>query len=84
MKKIGTGRDRSKGKKRPTPPSGTLTRAAGFWDAHDSTAYFTNKDLVPLRTWTKSRKVRHVYVAPDGSQYEMVPLRRRPKRTIPA
>lgn len=41
-------------------------------------------DLVPFRTWTKGRKVCHVYVAPDGAQYEMIPIPKRPKRRIPA
>ena len=80
MKRIGTARD----KNRPTPPSGDLARVGQFWDAHDSTTYFAKEDLVPLRTWTKGRKVRQVYVAPDGSQFEMIPLRRRPRKTVPA
>lgn len=81
MKKIGTARNR---KKLLTPPSGDVQSMAEFWDRHDSTSYFAKDDLVPLRTWTKGRRVRHVYVAPDGSQYEMIPLRRRPRKTIPA
>lgn len=82
MKKIGAVRD--KRKKGPTPPSGDMARVAGFWDRHDSTTYFAKEDLVPLRTWTKGGKVRHVYVAPDGSQYEMIRLRRRPRKAVPA
>jgi len=82
MKKTGTTRD--KGKKRLNPPSGDMARVAEFWDTHDSTTYFAKEELVPLRTWTRGRKIRHVYVAPDGSQYEMIPLRRRPRKTVPA
>ena len=82
MKKTGTTRD--KGKKRLNPPSGDMARVAEFWDTHDSTTYFAKEELVPLRTWTRGRKIRHVYVAPDGSQYEMIPLRRRPRNTVPA
>jgi hypothetical protein len=81
MKKTGTARDKKKG---PSPPSGNLECVAEFWDARDSTSYFAKEDLVPLRTWTKGRKVRHVYVAPDGSQYEMIPLRKRPRKSVPA
>jgi len=73
-----------KRKMRPMPPSGDVARVAEFWDTHDSTTYFAKEDLVSLRTWTKGRKVRHVYVAPDGSQYEMIPLRRRPRKPVPA
>jgi len=82
MKKTGTIRD--KGKKRLNPPSADMARVAEFWDTHDSTTYFAKEDLIPLRTWTRGRKIRHVYVAPDGSQYEMIPLRRRPRKTVPA
>ena len=82
MKKLGIGRDNAK--KKPIPPSRGLARVAEFWDSHDSTEYFSKEDFAPLRTWTRGRRVRHVYVAPDGSQYELIPLRRRPKRTIPA
>jgi hypothetical protein len=83
MKEIGTAGNNRR-KKRPTPPPGDMARVAEFWDTHDSTTYFAKEDLVPLRTWTKGGKVRHVYVAPDGSQYEMIPLRRRPRKIVPA
>jgi hypothetical protein len=72
MKRTGTAR--GKVRRKPTPPSGSLRGAAGFWDRHDATRLFSRADLVPLRTWTKGRKVRHVYVAPDGSQYELIPI----------
>ncbi len=58
--------------------------AAEFWDTHDSAQFFSKGDLVPLRTWTKGRRVRHIYVAANGSQFEMIPLKKRSKRKIPA
>ena len=82
MKKIGIAP--SKRERRPTPPTGSVERVAAFWDTHDSSQYFPEGDLVPLRTWTKGKKVRHVYIAPDGLQYEMIPLKRKPKAPIPA
>lgn len=82
MKRTGTARD--KAKRKPTSPTASLREAAEFWERHDATQLFSQADLVPLRTWTKDRKVRHIYVAPNGLQYELIPLRRRPKRSIPA
>jgi hypothetical protein len=79
-----TGAAQSKGKRKPWPPSGSLRAAAEFWDGHDATRLFSRADLLPLQTWTKGQKVRHVFVAPDGSQYELLPLPRRAKRRIPA
>ena len=82
MRKIGI--ERANPRKKPIPPSASLAAAADFWERHDSTEYFSGEDLVPLRTWTKGKKVRHVYVAPDGRQYELIALSNRPRRKIPA
>ena len=48
-----------------------------FWDAHDLMDYFDSDDFVPLATLVEGAKLAHIYVAPDGTRYE---LRRLPPR----
>lgn len=82
MRNVDTGR--AKIRKKPTPSAGSLAAVADFWEQHDSTEYFSEGDLASLRTWTKGEKVRHVFVALDGWQYELIPLGKRPRRKVPA
>jgi len=84
MRKGVISRNKAKPQKKPTPPSGNRVEAAEFWETHDSTQFFSHEDLVPLRTWTKGRRVRHIYVTANGSQFEMIPLRKRSRKRISA
>jgi hypothetical protein len=44
-----------------------------FWDTHDTTEYFDEESLVKLAPHIKDVKLIHVYIAPDGSRYVMIP-----------
>jgi hypothetical protein len=44
-----------------------------FWETHDTTEYFDEQSLVKLAPHIEDIKLVHVYVAPDGSRYIMVP-----------
>lgn len=50
-----------------------------FWETHEALDYFDPKDFVPLAPLIKGVKLSHIYVAPDGSRWEVRKLR--PKRT---
>jgi hypothetical protein len=57
-----------------------------FWDTHDTTEYFDEQSLVKLAPHIKDVKLVHVYVAPDGSRYVMIPediKKRKVQITIP-
>ncbi len=44
-----------------------------FWEIHDTTEYFDEESLVKLAPHMKDVRLIHVYVAPDGSRYIMIP-----------
>jgi hypothetical protein len=44
-----------------------------FWEIHDTTEYFDEEDLVKLAPHIKDVRLIHVYMAPDGSRYIMIP-----------
>ncbi len=44
-----------------------------FWETHDTTEYFDEESLVKLAPHMKDVRLIHVYVAPDGSRYIMIP-----------
>ena len=75
---------KSKKPRDPLPDSFPSWReAAEFWDTHDTTEYFDQKSLVKLAPHIKDVKLIHVYVAPDGSRYIMIPEEmKKPKTQI--
>ena len=44
-----------------------------FWETHDTMEYFDERSLVKLAPHMKDVNLVHVYVAPDGSRYVMIP-----------
>lgn len=44
-----------------------------FWETHDTTEYFDEEGLTELAPHMKDVKLIHVYVAPDGSRWIMIP-----------
>ena len=58
---------------KPIPKFRSRKEEREFWDTHDTTEYFDQKSLVKLAPHIKDVKLIHVYVAPDGSRYIMIP-----------
>ncbi len=44
-----------------------------FWETHDATEYFDEEGLIELAPHIKDVKLIHVYMAPDGSRWIMIP-----------
>lgn len=42
-----------------------------FLETHEALDYFEPKDFVPLAPLLKGKKLVHIYVAPDGTRYEI-------------
>jgi hypothetical protein len=58
---------------KPIPKFCSRKEEREFWDTHDTTEYFDEKGLVKLAPHIKDIDLVHVYVAPDGSRYVMIP-----------
>ena len=58
---------------RPIPKFRSRKEEREFWEAHDTTEFFDEESLVKLAPHIKGVKLIHVYVAPDGSRYIMIP-----------
>lgn len=58
---------------KPIPKFRSRKEEREFWDTHDTTEYFDDKSFINLAPHIKDVKLVHVYVAPDGSRYVMIP-----------
>ena len=58
---------------KPIPKFRSRKEEREFWDTHDTTEYFDERSLVKLAPHIKNVELIHVYVAPDGSRYIMIP-----------
>lgn len=58
---------------KPIPKFRSRKEEREFWDTHDTTKYFDERRLVKLAPHIKDVKLIHVYIAPDGSRYIMIP-----------
>lgn len=58
---------------KPIPKFRSRKEEREFWETHDTTEYFDEKSLVELAPHIKDVKLIHVYVAPDGSRWIMIP-----------
>jgi hypothetical protein len=58
---------------KPIPKFHSRKEEREFWETHDTTEYFDEKSLVELAPHIKDVKLIHVYVAPDGSRWIMIP-----------
>jgi CopG antitoxin of type II toxin-antitoxin system len=58
---------------RPIPKFRSRKEEREFWEVHDTTEFFDEESLVKLAPHIKDIKLIHVYVAPDGSRYIMIP-----------
>ena len=67
----------AKSKIKPIPKFRSKAEEREFWDTHDTTEYFEDREMVPLSPLLKGKKLVHIYVAPDGIRYE---IRRLPSR----
>ena len=71
----------AKSKIKPIPKFRSKAEEREFWDTHDTTDYFEDRDMVPLAPLLKGKKLVHIYVAPDGVLYEIRKLSsRRPSK----
>ena len=52
-----------------------------FWEAHDTTEYFDEESLIKLAPHLKDVKLIHIYVAPDGSRWIMIPEDMKKRKT---
>ena len=50
---------------KPIPKFRSRKEEREFWDTHDTTEYFDQKNLVKLAPHIKDVKLIHIYVAPD-------------------
>ena len=55
------------------PPFHSTEEEREFWATHDTTEYFDEESLIKLAPHLKDVKLIHVYVAPDGSRWIMIP-----------
>jgi hypothetical protein len=60
-------------KLKPIPKFRSTKEEREFWETHDTTEYFNKESLIELAPHIKDVKLIHVYVAPDGSRYIMIP-----------
>jgi len=60
-------------KLKPIPKFHSRKEEREFWETHDTTEYFDEKSLVELAPHIEDVKLIHVYVAPDGSRWIMIP-----------
>jgi hypothetical protein len=60
-------------KLKPIPKFRSKKEEREFWESHDTTDYFDEKGLIKLAPHMEDVKLVHVYVAPDGSRYVMIP-----------
>jgi len=60
-------------KLKPIPKFRSREEERDFWENHDTTEYFDEKSLIKLAPHIKDVELIHVYVAPDGSRYIMIP-----------
>lgn len=58
---------------KPIPKFRSRKEEREFWETHDTTEYFDEESLVKLAPHIKDVKLIHVYVAPDGSRWIMIP-----------
>jgi len=58
---------------KPIPKFSSRKEEREFWETHDTSEYFDEKRLVKLAPHMKGVNLVHVYVAPDGSRYIMIP-----------
>jgi len=58
---------------KPIPKFHSRREEREFWETHDTTGYFDERSLVKLAPHMKDVNLVHVYVAPDGSRYIMIP-----------
>jgi len=58
---------------RPIPKFRSRKEEREFWEVHDTTEFFDEESLVKLAPHIKDIKLIHIYVAPDGSRYIMIP-----------
>lgn len=58
---------------KPIPKFRSRKEEREFWETHDTSEYFDEKRLVKLAPHMKDVKLVHVYVAPNGSRYIMIP-----------
>lgn len=66
-----------KSKTKPIPKFKSKAEEREFWDTHDTTEYLEDREMIPLAPLLKGKKLVHIYVAPDGTRYE---IRRLPSR----
>lgn len=60
-------------KLKPLPKFRSRSEEREFWATHDTTDYFEEKGLIELAPRLKGLKLIHVYVAPDGLRWIMIP-----------
>jgi len=60
-------------KLKPIPKFPSRKEEREFWETHDTLEYFDEKRLVKLAPHMKDVRFVHIYVAPDGSRYIMIP-----------
>jgi hypothetical protein len=58
---------------KPIPKFSSRKEEREFWETHDTTEYFDEENLVKLAPHMKDVNLVHVYVAPDGSRWLMIP-----------
>jgi hypothetical protein len=58
---------------KPIPKFSSRKEEREFWETHDTLEYFDEESLVKLAPHMKDANLVHVYVAPDGSRYIMIP-----------
>jgi len=61
----------SKNKIKPIPKFKSRAEEREFWDQHDTTEYFDDQEMVSLTALLEGVRLIQVYVAPDGSRWEM-------------
>jgi len=67
-------------KLKPIPKFRSRKEEQEFWETHDTTEYFDEKSLVELAPHIKDIKLIHVYVAPDGSRWIMIPQKMKKRK----
>jgi len=63
------------------PKFKSLAEEIEFWETHDSTEYFDDSEMMPLAALLKGVQLVHIYVAPDGTRYQIKKLPKKQKPT---
>ncbi|MBI3597637.1 MAG: hypothetical protein HY203_10835 [Nitrospirae bacterium] len=65
-----------KSRTKPIPKFKSRSEEREFWDTHDTIEYFDDREMVPLAPLMKGVKLVQIYIAPDGTRWEMRRLSR--------